>query len=94
MNKGNLEKGIERAGDYNPYKVVVESIAEMCEKYAAWDSNLQDFYDNVKVKCKDAKEYDEVMSAKVVSQPKQEWNEEEEKAEDDPGEGSDGSGGE
>ena len=43
---------------YNPYKEVVESIADMVEKFAPFDSNLQDFYDYVKVKCKDAKEYD------------------------------------
>ncbi|MBR1387968.1 MAG: hypothetical protein IJ553_06165 [Alloprevotella sp.] len=44
---------------YNPYKAVVESIAEMCRHYdKASHSALRDFYDNVKVKCKDAKEYD------------------------------------
>ena len=44
---------------YNPYKEVVESIAEMCKHYdKASHSGLRDFYDNVKVKCKDAKEYD------------------------------------
>jgi len=42
---------------YNPYKEVVESIAEMCKHYDK-GTDLQDFYDNVKVKCKDAKEYD------------------------------------
>ena len=52
---------------YNPYKAVVESIAEMCEKYE--DANLdslKDFYSNVKVKCKDAKEYDSLY-------PKSQW---------------------
>lgn len=44
---------------YNPYKAVVESIAEMCKHYdKASHIGLIDFYDNVKVKCKDAKEYD------------------------------------
>ena len=44
---------------YNPYKAVVESIAEMCKHYdKASHSGLRDFYDNIKVKCKDAKEYD------------------------------------
>ena len=42
---------------YNPYKEVVESIAEMCKHYDK-TTDLQDFYDNVKVKCKDSKEYD------------------------------------
>lgn len=45
--------------EYNPYKEVVESIAEMCKRCDNMDvGSLQDFYDNVKVKCKDAKEYD------------------------------------
>ena len=44
---------------YNPYKEVIESIAEMCKHYdKASHNGLRDFYDNVKVKCKDAKEYD------------------------------------
>ena len=44
---------------YNPYKVAIESIAEMCKHYGITsNSDLQDFYQNVKVKCKDAKEYD------------------------------------
>jgi hypothetical protein len=47
---------------YNPYKAVVESIAEMCKHYdKANHSGLRDFYDNVKVKCKDAKEYDSLF---------------------------------
>ena len=44
----------------NPYKAVVESIAEMCKHYDK-ATDLQDFYDNVKVKCKDAKEYDSLF---------------------------------
>jgi len=48
---------------YNPYKVVVESIAEMCKHYdKASHSGLRDFYDNIKVKCKDAKEYDSLYN--------------------------------
>jgi hypothetical protein len=44
---------------YNSYKEVIESIDEMCKHYdKASHSGLRDFYDNVKVKCKDAKEYD------------------------------------
>ena len=47
---------------YNPYKAVVESIAEMCKHYdKASHSGLRDFYDNVKVKCKDAQEYDKMF---------------------------------
>jgi hypothetical protein len=51
-----LEKQDEKS-DYNPYKVTVESISAMVEKYAPVGSNLQDFYDNIKVKCKDAMDY-------------------------------------
>ena len=44
---------------YNPYKATVESIAEMCKRYdVASHSGLRDFYANVKVKCKEAIEYD------------------------------------
>lgn len=46
---------------YNPYKAVVESIAEMCDKYESkmWDREAaRDFLNNVKVKCKEANEYD------------------------------------
>lgn len=47
---------------YNPYKEVVVSIAEMCKHYdKASHSGLRDFYDNVKVKCKDATEYDHLF---------------------------------
>lgn len=48
---------------YDPYKAVVESIAEMCVRYdKASHGSLEDFYDNVRVKCKDAKEYDSLFS--------------------------------
>ena len=49
---------------YNPYKAVVESIAEMCEKYASPTSDLSDFLNNIRVKCKDAKEYDSMFPQK------------------------------
>ena len=45
--------------DYNPYEAAVKSIAKMCKRYDRMDlDSLQDFYDNVKVKCKDAVDYD------------------------------------
>lgn len=50
-----LEK--QERKDYNPYRVIIESIAEMCERYSH-TKDWKDFYDNVKVKCKDAIEYD------------------------------------
>lgn len=47
--------------NYNPYKATVESISAMVKKYASSGSDLKDFYDNVKVKCKDAAEYDKTF---------------------------------
>ena len=53
--------------EYNPYKTTVESVAEMCKKYSA-STDLHDFYDNVKVKCKDALEYDKTWLEKQGEQ--------------------------
>ena len=66
-----LEKQGEQKSDYNPYKVTVESITIMVEKYANGD--LKDFYDNVKVKCKDAVEYDKTFEKQ--GEQKSEWSE-------------------
>lgn len=54
---------LEKLGNegYNPYKATVESISTMVKKYASSGSDLKDFYDNVKVKCKDAVEYDKTF---------------------------------
>lgn len=68
-----LEKQGEKS-DYNPYKATVESITTMVEKYAS--GNLRDFYDNIKVKCKDAMEYDNTWIEKQGEQPY--WSEEDE----------------
>ena len=54
--KREIEKRGEES-DYNPYKATIESISAMVEKYAN-NGDLRDFYDNIKVKCKDAMEYD------------------------------------
>ncbi len=56
----SLKDRVQPQNGYNPYKEVVESIAEMCKHYDK-ATDLQDFYDNVKVKCKDAKEYDSLF---------------------------------
>ena len=61
---------------YNPYKVAVESILKMAEKYEPYckvdiDSNLPDFLNNVKVKCKDAMEYDKMFSQEEFVSKKQ-----------------------
>lgn len=53
---------------YNPYKATVESIAKMCDKYEYCiqnESDARDFILNVKVKCKDAVEYDKKYSQKL-----------------------------
>lgn len=49
---------------YNPYKATVDSIAEMCNKYENAmrnEEDARDFLHNVKVKCKDAQEYDGII---------------------------------
>ena len=61
-----LEKQGEKT-DYNPYKATVESISAMIEKYAN-DGDLEDFYDNVAVKCHDAMEYDNIWLEKQGEQ--------------------------
>lgn len=49
----------QKTAGYNPYKAAVDSIAEMCERGEFFDyDDAQDFLNNVKVKCKDAKEWD------------------------------------
>lgn len=62
-----LEKQGERR-EYNPYKVTVESIVSMVEKYDYPDSDLQDFYNNIKIKCKDVIEYDKTLIKKPYEQ--------------------------
>jgi len=48
--------------NYNPFKATVESIMEMCEKYAAFkDERANDFLNNIRVKCKDALEYEKLF---------------------------------
>ena len=54
---------LEKQGEvaYNPYKETVKSIANMCDKYATKMNNEEDandFLQNVKVKCKDAIEFE------------------------------------
>lgn len=54
-----IEEEVEEDdSDYDPYKEVVKSIADMVERYSAFGSDLVDFYDNVKVKCREAVEYE------------------------------------
>lgn len=67
---------LARNETYNPYKATVESIAEMAEKYEPYcwtdiDSKLSDFLNNVKVKCKDAMEYDKAFPQEEFVSKKQ-----------------------
>ena len=67
----SLEGRIQPKNNYNPYKEVVESIAKMCERYDKYShSILKDFFNNVKAKCKDAKEFDSLhpQNTKAISQ--------------------------
>lgn len=63
LNKDNrydlfIEEDVDETDDYNPYKATVESIDNMVKIYAAANGNLRDFYNEVKVKCREAIEYD------------------------------------
>jgi hypothetical protein len=58
-----LESLRDRVGksSYDPYKAVIESILAMCEKYKDRmedKESARDFLNNIRVKCKDAEEYD------------------------------------
>lgn len=69
---------------YNPYKAAIESIAEMVVKYEPYckfdiDSKVCDFFDNVKVKCKDAIEYDKMFPQEEFI-PKKQYEEDLEQA--------------
>lgn len=73
---GNSEKcekylaWLEKLGekqDYDPYKATVKSITAMTERYAN-GNDLRDFYDNVKVKCKEAVDYDKTWLEKTSKQ--------------------------
>lgn len=65
----SIEEEVEEDdSDYDPYKATVESIADMVERYASAGSDLQDFYDNVKVQCKDAVEYERIWCKKQGEQ--------------------------
>lgn len=44
--------------DYNPYKETVNAILNMFEKYDWLTTDKEDFINNIKVKCKDAVEYE------------------------------------
>lgn len=52
----------------NPYKVTVESILEMCTKYGTFtDDRANDFANNIRVKCKDAFEFETIHTKSATS---------------------------
>lgn len=58
-----IEEEVEEDdSDYDPYKSTVESIADMVERYSELQTleELKHFYNNVKIKCRDAFEYGKV----------------------------------
>ena len=65
--------------NYNPFKATVEAIMEMCEKYGSFESisedervRANDFLNNIRVKCKDAIEYDKLFLANMDKDLKKE----------------------
>ena len=67
-----IEEEVEEDdSDYDPYKATVESIADMVERYSELQSleELKDFYNNVKIKCRDAFEYGRVCMINQDEEP-------------------------
>ena len=66
-----IEEEVKETDDYNPYKEVVKSITDMDERYAELQSleELKHFYNNVKVKCRDAFEYGKVCMINLDEKP-------------------------
>ena len=67
-----IEEEVEEDdSDYDPYKATVESIADMAERYAELQSleELKHFYNNVRVKCREAVEYDNTWNKKQDEKP-------------------------
>ena len=67
-----IEEEVEEDdSNYDPYKATVESIADMVERYSELQSleELKHFYNNVKVKCREAVEYDNTWNKKQDEKP-------------------------
>ena len=62
---------VEETDDYDPYKATVESIADMAERYSELQSleELRHFYNNVRVKCREAVEYNKKWCEKQGEKP-------------------------
>lgn len=48
---------------YDPYKVTVESILDMFIRFDPATTDKQDFIDNIRIKCKEAVEYDKTFNS-------------------------------
>lgn len=67
-----IEEEVEEDdSDYDPYKSTVESLADMVERYSELQTleELKHFYNNVKVKCREAVEYDKKWCKKQDEKP-------------------------
>lgn len=51
--------------NYDPYKVTVESILAMFGNYDPNTTDKQDFIDNIRVKCREAQEYDRMFNSET-----------------------------
>ena len=67
-----IEEEVEEDySNYDPYKSTVESLADMVERYSKLQTleELKHFYNNVKVKCREAIEYDNTWNKKQDEKP-------------------------
>ncbi len=65
-----IEEKVEETDDYNPYKIAIEVLANMVKLYSSADSDeLKDFYNEVKAKCREAVEYDNIWNKKQDEKP-------------------------
>lgn len=70
IEEKEVEEKVEETDDYNPYKIAIEVLANMVKLYASADSDeLKDFYNEVKAKCKEAVEYDNIWNKKQDEKP-------------------------
>ena len=58
-----IEVENETENPYDPYKVTVESILDMFSRFDPATTDKQDFIDNIRVKCKEAVEYDKTFNS-------------------------------
>lgn len=66
---------VEETDNYDPYKETVKSIADMVESYSELQSleELKDFYNNVKIECREAIEYNTWCEKEVLEISPDKW---------------------